>query len=158
MAMRGPKTESTRPTPWRYLWAAPATAVGLTLAALAWAFGATARGVDGVLEVAGGALARWVCSAPAPFGFVAITLGHVVLGQSHAVLARLRPHEHAHVRQYERWGPLFFLLYLGASGAELLRGNRPYWHNRFEREARAVHAEALAQTASGAADGSQRRT
>jgi hypothetical protein len=39
------------------------------------------------------------------------------------------------VRQYERWGVLFFPLYLGSSLWQLLRGRSPYYANRFEREA-----------------------
>ena len=119
----------------RYVWAAPATIVGLGLAALACSFGATVRFRDGVIEVAGGRLAAFARSAPQSIPFLAITFGHVVLGLSHAVLAQERAHEHTHVRQYERWGTLFFLLYLGSSAAQLVMGRHPYWHNRFERQA-----------------------
>ena len=41
--------------------------------------------------------------------FVAIALGHVVLGRSPNVLATVRTHEPAHVAQYERSGPVFLL-------------------------------------------------
>jgi hypothetical protein len=41
-----------------------------------------------------------------------------------------------HVRQYERWGPFFPLLYLLASFEALIRGGDAYRDNRFEREAR----------------------
>ena len=129
----------------RYMWAAPATAAGLVAAGVACALGATARVVDGVLEVAGGRLCSRVGSAPASFAFVAITLGHVVIGQDHAVLDGLRAHEHEHVRQYERWGVLFFVAYLGSSALQLLRGRSPYWHNRFERQARAAQHAASVQ-------------
>jgi hypothetical protein len=44
----------------------------------------------------------------------------VVLGLSHEVLDEFRVHEHAHVRQYERWGVLFFPLYLGSNAVQLL--------------------------------------
>jgi hypothetical protein len=129
----------------RYLWAAPATAAGLVPAALACAMGASARVADGVIEVAGGRLDRWVGSTPARFKFVAITFGHVVIGQSHAVLDELRPHEHEHVRQYERWGVLFFAAYLGSSGLQWLCGRNVYRHNRFERQACAAqHAATVA--------------
>ena len=67
--------------------------------------------------------------------FLAITFGHVVLGISHEVLAQEWAHEHVHVRQYERWGALFFPLYLGSSAAQALAGRHPYWHNRFEKQA-----------------------
>ena len=117
----------------RYIWAAPATIVGLSLAALACLFGATVRVREGVVEVAGGRLAAFARSAPQSIQFIAITFGHVVLGLSHAVLAQERAHEHVHVRQYERWGVLFFPLYLGSSALQLARGRHPYWHNWFER-------------------------
>ena len=124
----------------RYLWAAPATAAGLILGALVCALGASARVADGVLEVAGGRLAGRVGSGDAGRhgGFVAITFGHVVIGQSHAVLAGLRAHEHEHVRQYERWGALFFAAYLGSSAVQWVTGRDPYRDNRFERQARAA--------------------
>jgi hypothetical protein len=77
--------------------------------------------------------------------FAAITLGHVIVGISAAQLERLRAHEHEHVRQYERWGAVFLLAYPAASIAALLRGERPYWDNRFERQAcRAAEAELAA--------------
>jgi hypothetical protein len=48
----------------------------------------------------------------------------------------VRSHEHAHVRQYERWGVLFFPLYAGASVLAWLGAGSPYWHNHFEQQAR----------------------
>ena len=124
----------------RYAWASPATLVGLALAGIAGAFGATARVRKGVVEVAGGRLARFVGSS-GPLRLVAITFGHVVLGVTHGALERERVHEHAHVRQYERWGVLFFPLYAASSCHELLRGGDPYRGNVFEREARAASLE-----------------
>ena len=123
----------------RYAWAAPATAVGLVLAAAAWSLGATARVSSGVLEVAGGRLAR-LGASPGGVRVLAITFGHVVLGLDHGLLAEWREHEHAHVRQYERWGLLFFPLYLGSSAAQLVRGHHPYLQNAFELEASALAA------------------
>ena len=117
----------------RYLWAAPASLVGLALAILLWLFGARGRVVDGVLEVAGGRLAKRLFVR-----YLGITFGHIVLGGTHQILRDHRAHEHTHVRQYERWGMLFFLLYAGSSLWHWLRGGRPYWDNIFEREARAV--------------------
>jgi hypothetical protein len=118
-----------------YAWAAPATAVGLAGALGAFCLGATARVVDGVVEVGGGRVAVWVARLPKALRFEAITLGHVVLGATHNALCELRAHERVHVRQYERWGLLFFPLYLGSSLVQCLRGRDPYLHNRFEREA-----------------------
>ena len=93
-----------------YLWAAPCTAVGLCLVAPAFLFGAQARRVEGTLEVALGretGAARFRRRLP----FSAITFGHLVAATRFAELDRLRRHEQAHVRQYERWGLLFFVAY-----------------------------------------------
>ncbi len=119
-----------------YGWVAPATLVGLLLALIARATGGTAVVVDGVIEVAGGGVRKLVSRQPIPFRFQAITFGHVVIGVDHAVLTRCRAHEHVHVRQYERWGILFFPLYLGSSLLQILGGRHFYWDNHFERQAR----------------------
>jgi len=130
----------TSPTsrPVRYLlyaWAAPATAIGCWLAVSALCLGATWRMVDGVIEVGGGRFASLVGLLPRVMRFEAITFGHVVLGVNHTVIEANRSHEHAHVRQYERWGLLFFPLYLGSSLVQLLRGRDPHHQNHFERQA-----------------------
>jgi hypothetical protein len=119
----------------RYLWVSPASAIGVLVAAIALCSGGTLRRVDGTLEVAGGRLARALRRAPRPLRFVAITLGHVIVGLDHDVLARVRRHERVHVRQYERFGLFFFPLYLGSSSLQLLCGKNPYLDNAFEREA-----------------------
>jgi hypothetical protein len=113
----------------RYLWAAPCTLVGLLAALPLLLAGAQARPVRGVLEVSGFSVARRL-----PFD--AITLGHVVLARTPRVMARWRRHERVHVRQCERWGPLFFPAYLAAGAWQCLRGRRAYWDNPFEVEAR----------------------
>jgi hypothetical protein len=123
----------------RYGWASPATLAGLALAGIAVAFGATARVRKGVVEVAGGRLERLVGSC-GRLRLIAITFGHVVLGVTHDALDQERDHEHAHVRQYERWGLLFFPLYAASSIFELFRGRDPYRGNVFERQARAAAA------------------
>ena len=119
-----------------YAWASPATAIGLCLATLARAGGASVRCVDGVLEIGGGSLGRMARQSR----FVAITLGHVVLGVDEPTLDACRAHERAHVRQYERWGPLFLPLYAASSLWEALRGRRIYFDNHFERQARGACA------------------
>jgi hypothetical protein len=119
-----------------HVWALPATAIGLSLALPVCAAGASVRVVDGVIEVAGGRLMRALARAPSCAGFNAITLGHVVIGVSRPALDRCRAHERVHVRQYERWGLLFFVLYAASSLAQWLHGRSPYWDNRFERDAR----------------------
>lgn len=118
-----------------YLWAAPATLVGLAFAALALAGGARARWIEGALEVGGGRARAAILRLPEGLRFGAITFGHVIIGLDAEVLERVRSHEQVHVRQYERWGLLFFPLYLGSSLWQLLRGRDPYRDNRFEREA-----------------------
>lgn len=120
----------------RYLWAAPATVVGLALALIVLLSGARLQVVDGVLEVAGGRLKAILARLPGSLRFGAITFGHVIVAVDQAQLNHSRAHEQVHVRQYERWGILFFPLYLGSSLGQLLRGRQPYRDNRFEREAR----------------------
>jgi hypothetical protein len=70
-----------------------------------------------------------------PGGASAMTLGHVVLARDPCLADLTRAHERIHVRQAERWGPLFLPAYGVASLIALLRGRRPYRDNRFEREA-----------------------
>jgi hypothetical protein len=118
----------------RYAWASPATLLGLLFALIARALGARAVVINGVIEVAGGRLGAILSHLPG-MRFRAITFGHVIIGIDHAALSDCRAHEQVHVRQYERWGLLFFPLYLGSSLWQLLRGRRPYWDNHFERQA-----------------------
>src|SRR5687767_5118580 len=113
----------------RYVWAFPATLVGLAVGLVAMLAGASARRVEGTLEIGGGALGRMVARAPSIMNFAAITLGHVIIGQDEAALACCRAHERVHVRQYERWGVLFFPLYAASSLWQLLRGRDWYRDN-----------------------------
>ena len=120
-----------------YVWAAPTSALGvLALLLAATRERVQTRIVQGVLEIHGG----WIT----PFlrhgtllagGASAMTLGHVVLGQSSRLLDQTRSHERVHVRQCERWGPFFVPAYLLASAIAWRRGARPYLDNPFEREA-----------------------
>jgi hypothetical protein len=64
-----------------------------------------------------------------------MTLGHVVLGRDVELLDVTRAHERVHVRQCERWGPLFVPVYLLSSLTVWLKGGRPYEDNFLEREA-----------------------
>lgn len=121
----------------KYLWALPATLVGVCCAALSLATGGRVQLVRGVLEVYGG-FARWLLTHGMPWmahGAAAMTLGHVVLGCDQECLARTRDHEHVHVRQYERWGLLFLPLYGWFSLVLWLRGQDAYLDNPFEVEA-----------------------
>src|SRR5271157_644031 len=63
------------------------------------------------------------------------TLGRYVFARG-PVPADILAHECEHVRQWERFGPLYLPLYLGSSAYALLRGRRPYWNNAFEIAAR----------------------
>lgn len=119
-------------------WAAPVTLLGLALG-LALSVIARARWqvVAGVIEIAPrhgrpSIGARFLRKLP----FNAITLGHVVIGSSAASLQALRTHEHAHVRQYERWGVFLLIAYPLASLGLLVVGRRPYLDNPFEVQAR----------------------
>jgi hypothetical protein len=70
------------------------------------------------------------------FGSAAVmTLGHVILGCDQACLDQSRCHEHVHVLQYERWGPLTLPIYLATSLWLYARGFDLYLDNPFEREA-----------------------
>lgn len=115
----------------RYIWASPCSALGLVLAVPILLLGGTLHVRSGVLQAA---LSRTARRSRLPFS--AITFGHVVLGQSEEALHHLSAHELAHVRQYERWGLLFFVAYPLSSLVQLLRGRDPYWFNHFEVQAR----------------------
>ena len=110
----------------RSLWAGPGSLLGLVLSPL---FKRRGRR-DGILVCEG---ASW----PRRLGwrYRAITLGQVVLCVDTAD-DDLLAHERTHVRQWERWGPLFLLAYPVASLVALVTGRHPYRDNRFEVEAR----------------------
>ena len=117
----------------RVLWAAPNTLIGLALGLLLLPLGARIRRVGGALEIT--ALRQ---PPRRPWPFAAITFGHVIVGTHALALERLRAHEQVHVRQCERWGPLFLPAYLLAGAWQGLRGRDVYWDNPFEVEARRV--------------------
>ena len=113
-----------------YLWAAPvtATAIGIGLLLVA-----RFRVVQGVIEMHGPQVAWMLRRMPVPA--LAMTVGHAVFGRDEQALDVTRSHEHVHVRQYARWGPLFIPLYLGWSAWLYLRGRDGYRENPFEIEA-----------------------
>ena len=120
----------------RYLWAGPATLIGLIVA-----FALIRRGriscVEGVIEAHSPLLERALASlTPLARGAEAMTLGHVVLGRNARALEVTRGHERVHVRQYETWGPFFLPAYFLAGACALAMGRHPYFDNQFEREAR----------------------
>ncbi|HET6881063.1 MAG TPA: hypothetical protein VFI31_12955 [Pirellulales bacterium] len=115
------------------VWAAPASLLGLLLATAAMATGGRVRRRGRVLEIYGGWAGRFLEACPG--GPMAMTLGHTVIGRTTAALDLTRRHEFVHVRQYERWGPLFIPAYLVCSLWQWLAGRDPYRDNPFEVEA-----------------------
>jgi hypothetical protein len=90
------------------------------------------------LRLRGGIVEATLPRQPARLPFDAITLGHVVIAASPRAMRRWRAHEREHVRQCERWGPLFFPAYLLAGAWQWLRGRSAYRDNPFEVAARAA--------------------
>jgi hypothetical protein len=82
------------------------------------------------------------------------TLGHYVFSGG-TVPRHTLAHECEHIRQWERFGPLFLPLYFGSSAAALFRGRRPYWDNAFEVAAR---TRADLDTAAAAEDETRPKT
>ena len=119
--------------PFLWLWASPASLLGLFVGTLSLPGGSRMRIRHGVIECYAGPV-RWLLDH-LPVPAMAMTLGHVVLGQTAAALDICREHEHVHVRQYERWGPFFIPAYLLASWWLKLAGKNAYLENPFEREA-----------------------
>ncbi len=116
-------------------WTSPNTLLGASLGGVGLLFGTRLQMRRGVVEFHGGAVRRILRLGP-PGGFAsALTLGHTILGQDLDALDRCRDHEHVHVRQYERWGPLFLPAYLLCSLLLWLRGRDCYRENPFERQA-----------------------
>lgn len=121
------------------LWAFfPATFLGLLAATLTRLTGGCWAKADGTLEVHGGfATALLRRGIPLLGPTEALTLGHVILGRNQACLDACRAHERAHVRQCERWGPLFLPAYVAGSLWAHMRGGDYYRDNPFEVGARA---------------------
>ena len=120
---------------WSLFWAAPNSLIGLAIGSLGLITGGHCHRIAGVLEFYGGAVDRLLARAPLTGGAAAMALGHVVLGRDMATLDRCRAHELVHVRQYERWGPLFLPAYFLASFFVWLRGGHAYLDNPFEVQA-----------------------
>lgn len=114
-------------------WAAPWTLAGLIVGLLGIATGGKGRRRSGILEFHGGFVRRLLQALPG--GPLALTLGHTVLGLDEVSLEVTHEHELVHVRQYERWGPLFIPAYFACWIVLHLRGRDGYWDNPFEREA-----------------------
>lgn len=113
-----------------YIWAGPYTLVGLLVGIV---LGGNLRLVDGVVEIHSKRVA-WLLTHM-PVRAAAMTMGHVVLGQTELHLERTRVHERVHVRQFERWGIAFGPAYVLASVICYFRGQDFYRDNPFEVEA-----------------------
>lgn len=123
-------------TPLRYLWAfVPNTLLGLLFVPPTLLTGGRARVERGCLELHGGFTAAFLKRGIGFGPAAAMCLGHVILGRDRSCLEASRDHEHVHVRQYERWGPLMLPAYFLCSLFAWRRGEHPYLGNRFEREA-----------------------
>ncbi len=116
------------------LWTSPNTILGAVVGMVALATGGKVQIRRGCIEFYGGLLS-WLLRHLPNGPIAAMTLGHVIVGHSPQTLAQARDHEHIHVKQYERWGPLFLPAYLGCSVYLRLRGRNPYLDNPFEIEA-----------------------
>jgi len=118
-----------------WLWAFPSSTLGLTIGAVGLATGGRVRRRGRTLEFYGGVIPWFLEHFPGGVHAAAMTLGHVILGRTAAAVDRCREHELVHVRQYERWGPLFIPAYLLCSAVIWSRGGNAYRDNPFEREA-----------------------
>ena len=120
-----------------YVWVFPATLIGLLPLPIVWVQGGRAKLIRGAIEIQGGIVTGWLKHG-LPLvggGAAAMTLGHVIWGRDDQCLSHCRDHEHVHVRQYERWGPLFIPAYFTFSFLAWKRGFDPYLDNPFEVEA-----------------------
>ncbi len=116
------------------LWAGPNSLLGLMVGLLTLATGGHAQVRRGVLEFHGG-LAKWGLERLMSGTILAMTLGHTIIGVTPTALDIARDHEHIHIRQYEKWGPLFLPAYAWCAVVAWWHGQRPYRDNFFEREA-----------------------
>lgn len=118
----------------KIIWAFPLTLFGILPGLAVWLARGHLHYVQGALEIHG-PLATRVLSLPF-INFVAVTIGHIIIGRDEVCCSHARAHEHTHVRQGERWGVFFPFAYCGAGIVQRLRGKHFYWDNPFEREAR----------------------
>ncbi len=117
------------------IWASPYSIIGLFIGFAGVFFGGRVRIAGPAIEFYDGGIKWFVHRLPHGQFTLALTLGHVILGQTDAALAVSRKHEAVHVAQYERWGPLMLPAYLLSSCYVYLMGKRFYRDNPFEREA-----------------------
>ena len=116
------------------LWTSPNSLIGLLCGTVGLLTGGKVQVRRGCIEFYGGIVEKCL----ERLNVVGMTLGHTILGQTKNGLRIVRNHEHVHVRQYEKWGPLFLPAYLGASGWLWCQGKDHYRLNPFEIEAYAI--------------------
>lgn len=120
-------------TPLGYLWASPNSVLGLLIVTFTMLSRGSVRCERGAIEVHSG-FAEWFLRTFCG-GACAMTLGHVILGLDRRALDISRDHEHVHIEQYMRWGPLFLPIYGASSYLCWRKGKNPYLENIFEIEA-----------------------
>ena len=122
----------------RDLWRAlPGDVMGVMVMRICGIRAPTGRAeVDGVtvLLVEDPRVQRWFRIHPVR-NISAQTVGRYVFSRER-MSEDLLSHESEHIRQWERWGPLFLAVYLASSGLAFLRRKRPYVDNHFEAAAR----------------------
>jgi hypothetical protein len=119
----------------KILWAAPWSLWGLGIGGAGLLTGGRVQRSGRILEFWGGFLPLFLKYFPVVAGSPVATFGHVVVGRSQRHLEACRPHQMIHVRQYERWGPLFVPVYLILSALAWCCRKHPYYDNPFERQA-----------------------
>ena len=119
----------------RFVWTLPWTLFGLAIGLLGLVTGGRSRRVGRVLEFWGGFTSWFLRHFPLAKGASAVTFGHTILGRDGEELNHVRVHEMVHVRQYERWGPMFVPAYLFYWVILLIQKKDPYRDNPFERQA-----------------------
>lgn len=117
-----------------YIWTFPNSLIGLCVGVLGLVSGGRCQARRGCLEFHGG-LVTWLLKNISVNGVLAMTLGHTIIGQTTSALRISRDHEQVHVRQYERWGPLFIPAYLICSAYLWIQNRDCYRDNPFEAEA-----------------------
>jgi hypothetical protein len=126
------------------VWASPMTLCGIVLALPALAHRGRVRLVLAPTPalLISGSWTDWMLKHH-PFGpMCAMAIGHIVIAEPFGLTSRILVHELEHVRQAARWGALFPLAYVAASGWAVLHGQDAYWHNIFEVAARKAEQHA----------------
>lgn len=118
-----------------FIWPLPWTIIGLFIGVVCRIGGGRIVQYKGTVVCYGPWLSRLLQCVPIPGGASALTLGHVILARSKEDMLITHSHELVHVRQYQRWGPLFVPAYVAASLWLWFAGRDCYRENPFEIEA-----------------------